>query len=416
MTISVDRDRLWGFHMALAELTEPDRPYTRRAFGELHRQGRRWIEGRMREAGLAISYDDAGNLIGRLEGRERPDRVIMTGSHSDTVPSGGRFDGISGVLTGLEVAQSFRDAGFQPRHSFEVVDFLSEEPSDFGVSSIGSRAMAGHLRPELLSETDPSGATLKEAIQKAGGSAGNLNGPLRPASSVMAFVELHIEQGKVLEASETEIGVVTNIVGIRRLQVVVNGQADHAGTTPMDLRKDAMAGAARIIDWIQREAHRKAAGNEGYLVATVGHLNVHPNGANVVADRVDFLIDLRSDRSDWIDAFTADLAAAGPSLSEDLGVTVEQRQLTDSTPTDCDPGMQQHLTEVCRTRGYSHRAMPSGAGHDAVYVAKFAPAAMVFIPCLDGRSHCAEEWTEPEQLERGANVVLDLVRTIDRQS
>ena len=416
MVLSVNRDRLWDFHSALAQFTEPDRPYTRRAFGPLHKAGREWLSERMQAAGLTVSFDFAGNLIGRCEGTVRPDQVIMTGSHSDTVPDGGRFDGISGVLAGLEVAQTFKEAGYRPRHSFEVVDFLSEEPSDFGVSSVGSRAMAGHLPRTSLEETDSSGATLGHAIDQAGGRSAALGRALRNKGEIKAFVELHIEQGKVLEANDTDIGIVSSIVAIRRIALKFTGQADHAGTTPMDLRQDALVAAARLIEWTQGTARQWSdSGAHGHLVATVGYMDVHPNGANVIPDRVEMLLDLRADKVETMDAFCVELENAGASSVADLGVAFQHRVLTSSSVTMCDAALRDRLRAACDRRGYSFRDMPSGAGHDAVYAGKLAPVAMVFIPCLDGRSHCSAEWTEPAQLERGGNVVLDFVCALDAE-
>jgi len=412
--LRVDAERLWASHMELATFTEPGRPHTRRPFSALHRDGRAWLRQQFTDAGLDVSVDAGGNLGGRLQGADCPQQVIMTGSHSDTVPAGGRFDGISGVLTGLEIARVFNDRGHRPRYGFEVVDFLSEEPSDFGVSCVGSRAIAGLLSQDMLAASDPSGQPLRDAIDDIGGASSSLGSPLRPQGAIKAFLELHIEQGKVLEETGTDIGVVTNIVGIRRIGVVVGGRADHAGTTPMDLRTDALAGAARLVADVQTTARRMADEGNGYIVATVGQLTVHPGGTNVVPDRVDFTIDLRADRRSLIEAFSDEFRSGAEARIADLGTSVETTIQTDGVPTDCDDGLQATIDDACQRLGYSYRRMPSGAGHDAVYLAKLAPAGMVFIPCREGRSHCPEEWTTSGQLETGANVMLQAILAVDQ--
>ena len=216
--------------------------------------------------------------------------------------SGGRYDGIIGVLAGIEVAHTLHEHGVALRHPFEVIDFLSEEPSDYGISCVGSRALSGKLDAAMLAARNPEGETLAQAIARIGGDPAALTAPLRPAGGTAAFIELHIEQGPVLEARGLPIGVVTNIVGIRRVQITVEGQPDHAGTTPMDIRRDALVGAARIIDGAHRQASA-ASGKPHYVVATVGRLSLTPNAANAVPGRVELTLEMRSDSDAVLDAF-----------------------------------------------------------------------------------------------------------------
>ncbi|MCA3822802.1 MAG: hydantoinase/carbamoylase family amidase, partial [Burkholderia sp.] len=222
----------------LARFTRPDVPWTRRAFSPLFTEARAWLAAQFAEAGLAVSMDAGGNLIGRREGSGRCTKPLVTGSHCDTVVGGGRFDGIIGVLAGIEVAHTLNEQGVVLDHPFEVIDFLSEEPSDYGISCVGSRALSGVLDAGMLRATNAEGETVDEALRRIGGNPDALHEPLRAPGSTAAFVELHIEQGPVLETRGLPIGVVTNIVGIRRVLITVTGQPDHAGTTPMDIRRD----------------------------------------------------------------------------------------------------------------------------------------------------------------------------------
>ena len=244
-TLSINADRLWSRIEALSRITDPLSPWTRRSFAEQFSQGRAWLKAEFAAAGLAVSVDAGGNLIGRLPGSGGAG-ALVSGSHSDTVPAGGRFDGVLGLLAALEAAQCMLEQKVHLHHSLEVVDFLAEEPSDFGLSCIGSRSWAGVLTAADLERTLPSQLSLAAAIDSVGGCAERLGLPVRSPESVAAYVELHIEQGLVLAERHAEIGIVTALVAIRRYEVVVEGRADHAGTTPMHLRKDALVGAAGL--------------------------------------------------------------------------------------------------------------------------------------------------------------------------
>src|SRR5258708_26331485 len=240
--LPVDADRLWADVMALAEIADTARPYTRRSFTALFLEGRAWLAQKFVEAGLTMRIDTAGNLIGRLEGKNPALGVIAIGSHSDTVPSGGRFDGIAGVAAGLEIVRALRDSGIRLEHSIEIIDFLAEEPSEYGLSCVGSRGMTGLLDGRMLALTEPGGETLRDALGRVGGDPDRLEEAKR--DDIKAFLELHIEQGIVLESQSLDVGIVTSIVGIRRIEVVFQGEADHAGTTPLGLRHDALVAAA----------------------------------------------------------------------------------------------------------------------------------------------------------------------------
>ena len=275
---------------ALAEITEPSRPYTRRAFTPMFLRGREWLVRRFEAAGLETRIDASGNLIGRRRGRVGG-RTIMLGSHSDTVPDGGRFDGIAGVSAALEVARALHDQGIALEHDLEIVDFLAEEVSLFGVSCVGSRGMAG-VRPAEWLERSVDALTLRQGIVEVGGNPQ----VQEKREDVAAFLELHIEQGPVLEDGHLDIGVVTAIAGITRIEIVLHGRADHAGTTPMGSRQDALVGAAWLVLGIQRLATARAAGPT-HFAATVGEFSIEPGAANVVPAKARLLIDARGPRT-----------------------------------------------------------------------------------------------------------------------
>lgn len=241
--MEINADRLWRRIEDLSRITEPDRPWTRRSFSPLFLEGRRWLAGEFRAAGLEPVIDAGGNLVANLEGSNSNLKPLVVGSHSDTVPSGGRYDGILGVLAALEVAQSLVDSGERLRHSLRVYDFLAEEPSEFGVSCIGSRALAGALTPDLLDLVRPDGMTLREGLRFVGGDPDELASVQCSPNGITAYIEVHIEQGRVLESEGIRIGIVTDIIGIHRERITVTGRADHAGATPMRLRADALVGA-----------------------------------------------------------------------------------------------------------------------------------------------------------------------------
>ena len=409
----LNADRLWSRVETLARYTLPDAPWTRRAFSPLFEQARAWLAQEFADAGLDVRLDAGGNLVGRRAGRAPALKPIVTGSHCDTVMNGGRFDGIIGVLAGIEVARTLHEHGVALDHPFEVIDFLSEEPSDYGISCVGSRALCGQLDAAMLAARDPRGETLAEGLRRIGGDPDALSAPLRAAGDTAAFVELHIEQGPVLESRQLPIGVVTHIVGIRRVSIVVQGQPDHAGTTPMDIRRDALVGAARLIDAAHRQASR-LSGNPHYVVATVGRIEVAPNAANAVPGVATLTLEVRSDSDAVLDSFPETLMAGLADELAALRLTAAMSPLSRARPTACSPEVMNAIESAAGRLGYASMRLPSGAGHDAVYMAPTGPIGMVFIPCLGGRSHCPEEWIEPAQLLDGTRVLYDTVLELDR--
>lgn len=404
----VDAARIAADINALAAITEPGRPYTRRAFTPLFLEGRRYLETRFQNAGLETRIDASGNLIGRRPGKEPGRGTLMLGSHSDTVPDGGRFDGIAGVVAALEVARSLDERGITLAHDLEIVDFLAEEVSIFGVSCIGSRGMAGVRPPDWL-DRKAGELTLEAGLTMVGG-----NPSLSDVrTDIRAFLELHIEQGPVLETTHLDIGVVTAIAGITRIEVIVSGRADHAGTTPMAGREDALVAAAHLVLCIH-DFGRTLAATPGHFAATVGEFEIEPNAANVVPSRVRMLLDVRTERRVDLEEFQTLLDRTVQTVARDTGVSISApRVISDNPATPMDAFVIQALEEGCQATGASHRRMASGAGHDAAFMARICPAGMVFIPCARGRSHAPEEWADNADIALGAAVLLDAVLRLD---
>jgi len=311
------------------------------------------------------------------------------------------------VLAALEVAQTLRDHGVQLHQAFEVVDFLSEEPSDYGPSCIGSRAWVGTLSPAMLTATNGAGESLGDAIQRMGGNVSQLETALRSGDQLAAYVELHIEQGRVLEAAGADIGEVTGIVAIKRFELVFTGRADHAGTTPMALRSDALVAASRFTANLS-DAARLEAG----IVATVGRLEVAPNNSNVVPGSVRLTFEARSLEVGHLEMFCAvalELAANAAQLER---VWLESKLVSTAAPLIADARVRAAIRHAAQ--GVQCLELPSGAGHDAMQVGRLCPAGMIFIPCRDGRSHAQDEFSTSAQLVIGAQVLLETIVELDR--
>jgi N-carbamoyl-L-amino-acid hydrolase len=402
--IRIDTAQLLRDLDTLATFTEPDTPgWTRRAFSPAFRAGRVWLAEQMRAAGLSVTVDAVGNLIGRRAGAEDLP-PLMIGSHSDTVLGGGRFDGMLGVLAGIALAQSITDNKITLRHPLEIVDFLAEEPTPFG-SCIGSRGLVGALDATALVRTDGAGRTLAEAITEVGGQPSQIANAARSAGSVAAYLELHIEQGRVLEVAGAPIGVVQGIVGIRRINMRFMGQPDHAGATPMCLRHDALAVAAEVILAAERAAHE--AGN---AVATVGTLHVAPNHSNVVPGTVTLSAEMRS--LDWstVERIWAAIERATENACAKRGVTYTVTDVEDTAPMRTPDW----LFKLLQRAAPDAPVLPSGAGHDGSWVGQIAPIGMLFVRTLDGRSHCPEEHAAADDIAAGVNALARAVSEVDK--
>ncbi|MFI5339505.1 MAG: Zn-dependent hydrolase [Candidatus Methylomirabilales bacterium] len=409
ITDRVNGDRIAADLAALAERTRHDQPgFTRLAYSEEDRQARAWLRDRMEAAGLTVRLDAAANVIGRHPGASEG-AILAVGSHIDTVPNGGRFDGMAGVAAGLEIARVLSEAGRHLRHPLEVIAFTNEEPNAFGLSTVGSRAMAGKLTaPRARELRDPDGRTLAEAIDFLGGEAAHLDEARRSRGAIAHYLELHIEQGPVLDRERIPVGVVTGIAAPTRLRVRVDGRPDHAGTTPMGMRKDALAGAAEIVLALER-----IATEAGESVGTVGQLVNQPNHANVVPGHVEMTVEFRSIFPERIGAVRARFLEAMPEIAQRRGLEASWEFLMEERPLRISPQTVELAAAVCRGLGIPFRTLPSGASHDANHIAEIAPVSMLFVPSVGGRSHCPEELTHTADLAAGTRALLGVLVRLD---
>jgi beta-ureidopropionase / N-carbamoyl-L-amino-acid hydrolase len=377
---------------------DPEGGVTRMAYTPADLLGRAWVAQQMRDLGMLVATDPVGNTIGRYSGlRDIP--CLMLGSHTDTVRRGGHYDGALGVLAGLACVRALRDAGVRLRHPVEVVNFAAEEATLLG--TLGSRAMIGDLSAEALSQPAYDGRSVAEHLQAAGFDPGQIPGATRPRDTIAAYVELHIEQGDQLELHGVPIGLVEGIVGIRRYHVTCHGQANHAGTTSMDRRQDALVAAAQII--LAVRDHASAHG----LVGTTGTIAAEPNVPNVIPGRVTLSCEIRG-----LDPQRLDLVEqALRQTADQLGATFQV--LSEKAPVDSDPRLMDMIGQACDRLDLPYQRMPSGAGHDAMSIAQIAPQAMIFVPSIAGISHAPEELTTPEQCVTGARVLLETLLLID---
>lgn len=396
----------------LSRFTDPgEEGFTRISFSPEYRQALDHL-GRLmaEEAGLDVSMDAVGNLIGRRQGQTPGAPAIVVGSHVDTVRAGGRFDGTVGVLAGLEVARTLKESGTSLHHPFEVVAFVAEEPSPFGISTVGSRAMAGRLaRDEVETLRDAEGRTLAEAIRQLGGKPESLESCRRSGKDILMYLELHIEQGPVLEKEGVPIGIVSGIVGITRGILEMVGRSDHAGTAPMDVRRDALAAASEAVLALEK-ACRSVEGTVG----TVGRIESFPNALNVVPGLVRLGLEVRSIEEDRMTRVIDLLKTELSRIRAERGIDIRQQFVTSSKPVNFQGETIALAAEVCRALGLSCRMLPSGAGHDASHIAEIAPACMIFVPSRAGRSHCPEEYTELEHITQGVRVLGAMVGEVDR--
>ncbi|MFM1885733.1 MAG: hypothetical protein RL026_890 [Pseudomonadota bacterium] len=401
----IDGARLWQRLMDLAAIgATPRGGVCRIALTELDRQGRELFLRWATELGCTVRRDGIGNLFARREGTDPSLPAVATGSHIDTQPTGGRFDGNYGVLAGLEVLNTLNDRGIRTRAPLEVCVWTNEEGSRFVPVMMGSGVYAGAFTLDhALAARDVDGISVREALA-ATGQAGEAPAAVADgAPRFDAYFEAHIEQGPVLEDADITIGVVSGALGQRWFDVTVHGMEAHAGPTPMGLRRDALLPAAALMQRVNAIAMAEQPHGRG----TVGQVRVHPNSRNVIPGRVHFTVDLRHLHTEGLVRMeTALRAAVAEAEAANPGVTIDVQPVVEYPPTAFDPALQSLIGDGAASLGLPTMTLPSGAGHDAVYVARTAPAAMIFVPCKDGISHNEIEDARPEHLEAGANVLL----------
>lgn len=401
-------DRIRKDFEALAQFHDPDRPgWTRSAFSPSYIASRDWVAERMSDAGLSVRRDAANNLIGTLSGSNRGGPALATGSHTDTVEGGGRFDGIIGVLAAIEAVRTLRDCGIELEHDLRVVDFFNEEPNQFGLSCVGSRAIAGTLTPDHLMLSDNTG-TLGEGIARVGGDPERIGEAAWSSEEVAAFLELHIEQGPVLEREGLPLAIVSAIAGIDRYRLDFVGQPDHAGASPMDFRHDAACAAAETMLAVERLA------SDGQGVGTTGRIEVEPGAANVVPGTARIWVEFRGGKRDWLDERGRLLKSEAKDAAARRGLTFEMHSLSAVDPVPADPNVLEMLAQAAKRVDLPNRTMFSGAGHDAAQMAGLAPMGMLFIPSHEGRSHCPEEWSDLDQVACGARALTQGLVELDR--
>ncbi|PJW16521.1 hydantoinase/carbamoylase family amidase [Geobacillus sp. WSUCF-018B] len=401
----IQGERLWQRLMELGEVgKKPSGGVTRLSFTAEERRAKDLVASYMREAGLFVYEDAAGNLIGRKEGANPDAPVVLVGSHLDSVYNGGCFDGPLGVLAGVEVVQTMNEHGVVTHHPIEVVAFTDEEGARFRFGMIGSRAMAGTLPPEALECRDAEGISLAEAMKQAGLDPDRLPQAARKPGTVKAYVELHIEQGRVLEEAGLPVGIVTGIAGLIWVKFTIEGKAEHAGATPMSLRRDPMAAAAQIIAIIEEEARRT-----GTTVGTVGQLHVYPGGINVIPERVEFVLDLRDLKAEVRDQVWNAIAARAETIAKERNVCLTTERLQEMAPVLCSDEVKRAAEAACQKLGYPPFWLPSGAAHDGVQLAPICPIGMIFVRSQDGVSHSPAEWSTKEDCAAGAEVLYHTV-------
>jgi N-carbamoyl-L-amino-acid hydrolase len=407
--LSINAERLWDELMETAAIGGTDKGgVCRLTLTDLDRQVRDWFKARCEGLGMTVTVDDMGTMFARRAGQRDDLPPIAMGSHLDTQPTGGKFDGVLGVLAALEAARTLVEADYETFAPIEIVNWTNEEGSRFAPAMTASGVFAGAFSREWAgSRTDRDGVTLDAALDAIGYRGAERCGE-HPLS---AFFELHIEQGPILEAEGKEVGVVLGVQGMRWYEVTVSGQSAHTGATPMHLRRNALVGAARLIERIDQIAHAHAP----LAVGSVGLVEVKPNSRNVVPGEVFFTVDLRHPETAVLDSMQKLLVASLGEICDPLGLTTAMTQIWDQPPVRFDCGCIDAVRKGVEAAGFTAREMVSGAGHDAAYVARKAPATMIFVPCRGGISHNEAEFSSKEQCAAGAQVLLQAVLDYDRQ-
>ncbi|WP_156787868.1 Zn-dependent hydrolase [Rubrobacter xylanophilus] len=401
-------ERLWS---RLAELSTigmlEGGGVTRLSFTKEERAAKNLVTSYMEEAGLHVYEDAIGNLFGRLEGSDPEAPAVLVGSHLDSVINGGNFDGPLGVLAGIEVLQAMKEQKCVVHHPVEVVAFTDEEGARFGFGMIGSRALAGTLTTEDLQRTDENGVSIAEAMRACGLDPARIHEAIRPSGSVKAYVEVHIEQGSVLENKGLPVGIASGLTGSVRLQFTLKGEARHAGTTPMNLRRDALAAAAEAISLIE-----SSAAATGTTVGTVGHLKLKPGSINVIPGWVTFTLDLRDIDERRRDIVEKRIVRGVEKICEKRKIELKIMTLQRNNPVRCSKLVRDAATLACKRLGIAPFELPSGAGHDGMQLTGLCPMGMILVRSKDGISHSPNEYSSKEDCSVAAEVLYHAVLSL----
>lgn len=409
----IQRERLAKDFEVMAQFTAPGEGINRLAFTDADWKGRQYIIDLMTEAGLTVETDGFGNVIGYKVGKNPELPIVMVGSHTDSVPNGGNYDGVVGVLSAIEAIRSMTDDDFEHDHTIAVVDFMCEESSRFGAATLGSKAMRGELTLQDLQRlVDKQGVSLYDALKGR-----NLNPDaiehMEYKRPVKSFTEIHIEQGKVLEHEAKPIGVVTGIAAPERFYVTIRGNADHSGATPMNLRHDALCGASKIILGIEEIASMQ---EEPPVVGTVGVVEVTPGAMNVIPGEVKLGVDIRSISKVARDSVVTLIKEFIDVIAEKRGLSYTIEPIAQDHPVAMHPAMIREIEEAVKSVGVDYMTMPSGAGHDAMHWADDVPTGMIFIPCREGISHNPAEFADMDDITTGAKVLDTVLRKLSLES
>jgi N-carbamoyl-L-amino-acid hydrolase len=406
-TMRVNGKRIMDHIIALAEFGKnPQGGASRVAYSDADKQGREYALELLRDAKLDVKIDAAGNLIGCRAGTATNLKPLLIGSHIDTVPEGGNYDGVVGSLGAIEVAQTLAENNVITRHPLEVVIFQNEEGG-----LIGSRAMDGELTERELDLVSRSGKTIREGINFIGGDVAKLAEVRRQKGDIAAYLELHIEQGGILDSEKLNIGVVEGIVGINWWDVTIEGFANHAGTTAMNNRQDGLLAAAKFIEAV----NRIVTSMPGRQVGTVGRINALPGAPNVIPGKVVLSLELRDLDAAKINMLFEKIQAEARKIAADSRTKFDFKEINVNIPAPTDPQIRSLISEAARELGLTTKPMPSGAGHDAQDMARLGPVGMIFVPSVGGISHSPREFSRPQDIANGANVLLHTLLKLDKQ-
>lgn len=410
MNLTIDQNRLLSEIEALGAISEAESPVvTRIVFSPADLKARAWMKERCWEAELALREDAIGNTFARWSGSNPAAPVVGTGSHIDAIPNAGKYDGVVGVLGGLEAIRALQRSGFRPTHPIELLVFTSEEPTRFGIGCLGSRLLSGTLSADAVRKlTDKNGATVEE-VRRQAGMEGELEHVKLPDAYYKAFVELHIEQGPLLDREKIPLGIVRQIAAPASFRISLEGSGGHAGGVLMPDRRDALCAAAELILATETAARTSGAVD---TVATVGICEVFPGAVNSIPSRVHLSVDIRDTQLQRRDAVIRSMERAAESISEKRQVSSRTELLNADAPAECAPEIIASLAESCARHQLSFLPMVSRAYHDSLFMARIAPVAMLFIPCRNGYSHRPDEYAAPEDIARGVLVLAETLATL----
>jgi N-carbamoyl-L-amino-acid hydrolase len=406
---AINRRRLMRDLNAIGRIGIGDRgAVTRLVFSVKELRSRQLLIHLMRQAGLMIHIDAIGNIFGRFAGVDPKAPAVLAGSHLDTVIHGGKYDGPVGVIGALEAIRTISENNIPVRSPLEVVCFVGEESSRFGFSTLGSSLVAGEVQPkDLANAVDPQGTKLENVLASLGITTRNLKSLKRDPKSLKAYLELHIEQGPILEAKRKRIGLVTSIAAPSRFRVIFKGRADHSGTTPMEMRKDALVAAAQFIGYVEKICRRYSSMAKGRVVGTVGAVKIEPGVINAVPGRAELAVDIRSTSAQSKKRVARLVKAHARAVARRRRIGIELLNIRDEDPVPLEPRLLRLTRELCDRKALAYEIMPSGAGHDAMQIAKIAPAGMIFVPSKRGISHNPLEWTDPADIALGTQLLME---------